>query len=125
MDKIVHFEITADDTERAKKFYTKTFGWEMNSIPSLGYTIVTTGPTDDKRMPKETGFINGGMMKRTDKIKNPVLTINVENIDAAIKNVIKNGGKLIMDKMNVGTMGIAAYFSDTEGNILGLWQALT
>ncbi len=29
MDKVVHFEIPVDDLDRAKKFYSSIFGWEL------------------------------------------------------------------------------------------------
>ena len=124
MDKIVHFEIPVDNVERAEKFYKSCFSWDMESIPDMKYTILRTGPVDEKRMPKEPGFINGGMMQRNKDIKSPILTIAVEDIDKAIETVKKNGGKQVGEKLTVGTMGHAAYFEDTEGNILGLWQSL-
>ncbi len=61
------------------------------------------------------------MMKR-DKIKNPVITINVANIDKTAKEIEKNKGKIVIQRFQVGNMGYAAYFKDTEGNIFGLWQ---
>ncbi|MBI3887846.1 VOC family protein, partial [Candidatus Microgenomates bacterium] len=67
MNKVIHFEIPADDINRAQRFYKEVFGWKMNIIPEMNYTIVQTGPTDEKGMTKESGFINGGMMKRRDE----------------------------------------------------------
>ena len=122
MDKIVHFEIPADDVERAKKFYSSVFKWDMNTIPSMGYTVITTVPTDKERIPKESGFINGGMMKRTNEIRNPIITINVKDIKESIKKIEDAGGENIKTPFEVGDMGIAAYFEDSEGNIVGLWQ---
>ncbi len=122
MNKVVHFEIPADDVERARSFYKEVFGWGINAIPSMEYTILHTGPTDDKAMLKESGFINGGMLKRQEPIKNPVITIEVESIEDAGKKIIDHGGSIIREKMDVGTMGYAAYFKDSEGNILGLWE---
>lgn len=74
-------------------------------------------------MPKEPGAINGGMMQRSALIKCPVITISVENIDEAIKKVESLGGKIVQGKMAVPNMGVSAYFQDTEGNVLGRWQA--
>ena len=123
MDKVVHFEIPADDMNRAKAFYEKTFGWEINLIPSFGYAIIHTVKVDEKQMPKERGAINGGIMQRK-QIKNPVVTINVADIGKACKSVEKNGGKIILEKFKVGDMGYSAYFQDCEGNALGLWQEI-
>ena len=123
MDKVVHFEIPVDNLERAKKFYKTAFNWALNPIPQMEYTLLNTVEVDEKNMPKEPGAINGGMMKRGEAIKNVVITISVENMDTAIKKVQSLGGKIVQGKMEVPNMGITAYFQDTEGNVLGLWQA--
>lgn len=123
MDKVVHFEIPADDIERAQKFYKTVFKWEINPMPEMNYTMVRTVKIDEKSMiPKEPGAINGGMMKRSKDVTAPVITIGVSDIEKAGKDVEQNGGKVIVPKMKVGDMGWAAYIKDTEGNILGLWQ---
>jgi predicted enzyme related to lactoylglutathione lyase len=124
MDKVVHFEIPSDDIERARKFYKNVFGWKMDSMPDMEYTLIGTTPVDENGMPTEPGSINGGMMKRQLPIISPVITISVENIDNSMKNIKKMGGEMIRGKMLVGDMGYTAYFKDTEGNILGLWQTI-
>jgi len=122
MDKVVHFEIPADDIARAQKFYTTVFEWKMNSIRGMRYTILNTTPTGENGMPKEPGAINGGMLERQEPVKSPVITIDVSNIDEALKKIEQNGGKVVRGKEAVGDMGYAAYFKDSEGNIVGLWQ---
>ncbi len=124
MDKVVHFEIPADDLPRAQKFYTSVFGWKMESVPEMEYILIGTTPADEKGMPMEPGGINGGMMKRQSPLNSPVITIDVQNIDEAMKKVKKMGGKTVREKMQVENMGYAAYFKDTEGNIIGLWQKI-
>jgi len=122
MGKVVHFEIPADNLARAKKFYSTVFGWELNDFPEMEYTIVRTVQSDENGMPKEAGAINGGMLQREEPVKAPVITISVDNMDQATATIEKNGGKVIRAKMPVGDMGFAAYFKDTEGNVVGLWQ---
>jgi len=122
MGKVVHFEIPADNLARAKKFYSTVFGWKMNEFPEMQYTMVQTTENDEKGMPKEPGAINGGMLARQDPVKAPVVTISVDNMDQATATIEKNGGKIIRGKEPVGDMGFAAYFRDTEGNVVGLWQ---
>ena len=61
---VVHFELPADDVERAKKFYEQAFGWTMRSMPGMGYTLVGTTATDEQGMPVAAGAINGGMLAR-------------------------------------------------------------
>src|SRR3989344_400434 len=118
MDKVVHFEIPAKDVERAKKFYSSIFGWKMNSIPSMNYTTITTGPTTEEMMPSESGFINGGLLKQKSPILSPVIIINVEDIETSRNKILKSGGKILKEPAKVGNMGIVAYFQDCEGNIL-------
>ena len=120
----MHFEIPAEDVKRAKKFYESVFGWQTNDIPEMDYTMLITSPTDERNMPKEKGAINGGMMKRSDKVKSPLVTISVSDIDDAVKKLEKAGGKLVLPKVKVEKMGFSAYFKDTEGNVVGLWQNL-
>ncbi|MBP7770390.1 MAG: hypothetical protein KA066_00575 [Candidatus Pacebacteria bacterium] len=70
MNRVVHFEIQADDLERAKKFYADSFGWTFQQMgPEFGnYVIVITGPGPDEigagKVSMEDVGINGGMMKR-------------------------------------------------------------
>ena len=123
MDSVVHFEIPADKVERAKTFYTKAFGWMLNDMPQMEYTTVTTTPSDQTTgRPTSPGAINGGMGKKSDTLKSVVVTIGVENIDASLEKIKQLGGKTVQKKTPVGDMGFSAYFKDTEGNIIGLWQ---
>ena len=122
MGKVVHFEIPADNLARAKKFYSTVFGWTMNEFPEMEYIIARTTESDQNGMPKEPGSINGGMLKREDPIQSPVITISVDSIDQIASTIEKNGGKMIRAKMPVGDMGFAAYFKDSEGNVVGLWE---
>jgi predicted enzyme related to lactoylglutathione lyase len=63
-------------------------------------------------------------MKRKHLINSPLIIIRVQKIDDAMKKVEKTGGKIIRGKIQVGDMGYSAYFKDTEGNIIGLWEAI-
>ena len=121
--RVVHFELPADNLDRAKTFYQKAFGWDFSQMPGMEYHMVNTAEIDQQtRMPKTVGAINGGMTKRNNEVKNTVITIDTQDIDATLKNVEKLGGKTIQKKQPVADMGFTAYFKDTEGNIVGLWQ---
>jgi uncharacterized protein len=123
MDKIVHFEIPADDVDRAKEFYGSIFEWELKDYPDMQYTIVMTVPVDEKQTPTQPGAINGGMMKRSNTTpSSPVLTIEVQSIDEALKKIEAGGGDTITPRTPIPGMGAFAYFKDTEGNTLGLWE---
>lgn len=123
-DSVGHFEIPADKPDRARKFYATTFGWKMNEVQGMDYTMVSTGPVDDKGMPQAPGFIGGGIGKRGKMLEHPVVTIMVDEIDEAVKRIEKNGGKILQRKTPVGdgSMGWTAYFKDSEGNTVGLYQ---
>jgi predicted enzyme related to lactoylglutathione lyase len=125
MDKIVHFEIPADDLARAKGFYGSIFGWELNDVDMGGgqtYTTVITVPVGEDQMPKEPGAINGGMMTRSAEITSPVITVNVASIDDALKKIEAAGGSVVTPRTPIPDMGAFAYFKDTEGNLMGLWE---
>ena len=121
--KVSHFEIPAEDVGRAKKFYHDVFGFRIDDVPDMDYSMIYTAETDDKGMLKEPGAINGGMMKRSPMVKHPVITIVVDNIDDALRRVKDSGGTVTVDKISVGDFGISAYFEDPEGNIMGLYQS--
>ena len=122
--EVGHFEIPADKPDRARKFYEKTFGWKMNEMPGMDYTMVSTGPVNEQGMPKEPGFIGGGIGKRGKNLEHPVVTVMVDEITDAEKHIERNGGKIIQRKTPIadGSMGWQGYFKDSEGNIVGLYQ---
>ena len=125
MSKVVHFEIPADDLDRAKSFYGSVFGWQLDTMPMPGgeYTTVRTTPVDEKtQMPTDPGAINGGMMMRDDRTPSPVITIDVEAIDISLKEIEAEGGSTVTPRTEIPGMGAFAYFKDPEGNVLGLWE---
>jgi predicted enzyme related to lactoylglutathione lyase len=126
MDSVVHFEIPAKDTKRAAAFYEKAFGWYITLFPNFQYWSLVTTDSDQNGSPKAPGSINGGMGKKGEMApKDVTVTIQVKDIDTALAAIKKLGGKQSGKKMPVGDMGWSAYFEDTEGNIIGLWQTTT
>ena len=125
MRKIVHFEIPADDEARARDFYREVFGWQLQEMPELDYTLVMTTPVDQQtQLPTEPGAINGGLMKRSADTPSPVLTVDVESIDDAIKEIESRGGSIVKGRTEIPGMGAFAYFKDPEGNVMGLWETV-
>ena len=122
--RVVHFEIPFDDGDRARAFYQSAFGWDVNHVPDLDYTMVSTGPTSQEQGPSEPGYIGGGMLQRSELSQGPVITVDVDDIDATLAKVEQLGGKTVRPKQEVGHMGYAAYFNDSEGNLMGLWQTM-
>jgi predicted enzyme related to lactoylglutathione lyase len=127
MDKVVHFEIPIDDEGRAKAFYAAAFDWDLQTVDMGGgstYTTATTAPVDEKMMPKEPGAINGGLMDRSSDTPNPVITIGVDSIDDSLKKIEAEGGTTITPRTPIPDMGAFAYFKDSEGNVMGLWETM-
>jgi predicted enzyme related to lactoylglutathione lyase len=124
MRKVVHFEIPADDMSRASEFYRSIFGWQLMDMSGQGmdYTLAMTTPVDEQQQPTEAGAINGGMMQRSDHTPNPVITIDVESIDDALAQIEARGGSTVTPRQAIPGMGAFAYFKDSEGNTLGLWE---
>ena len=115
MPRVVHFEISADNPERAIAFYEGIFGWKINKWDGpIEYWLVSTGDG-------EPG-IDGGIMRREPSIDNTVNTVDVPDIDEYIAKIEQAGGQLTQPKMTIPGVGYAAYLKDTEGNIFGIMQ---
>ena len=123
MNRVVHFEISADDTKRASNFYSKVFGWKFDQWKggTMEYWMIVTGE-------KDVQGINGGLYKRTKPLSgdNPnafICTIEVDSFDNYSKKIIDNKGKVFVKKGPIPGMGWIGQFKDTEGNIFGLMQS--
>jgi uncharacterized protein len=123
MDKVVHFEIPFDDKQRAMKFYTSAFGWQLTDMPEMSYVMALSVDVDDKHMPKEPGAINGGIMPRPKEAPHPTIYVAVSSVDAAIKKVEAAGGKVVTPHTPIPGMGAYARIADTEGNVIGLYES--
>jgi predicted enzyme related to lactoylglutathione lyase len=119
--RVVHFEIPFEDQDRAHAFYAEAFGWTLVPLPEMHYVLATTGPSE-QGPPSEPGFINGGLLQRSEPLTGPVVTLEVEDIEASLELIEKLGGTTVSAKQAVGEMGFSAYFTDPEGNLMGLWQ---
>ena len=120
--RVVHFEIPADDLERANEFYRAAFGWDISAVPGIDYAMLGTTPSNEEGGPLEPGAINGGMMLRDEARRSPIVTIDVDDIDQALRKIGELGGTTVLPKQEVMEMGYAAYFTDSEGNLMGLWE---
>ena len=121
--RVVHFEVPYDDGDRARAFYRDVFGWTLTVMPEFNYTGVATGPVTDAGTPSEAGYIGGGMFEREPSFpRSPVITVEVDSIDDALAKITTFGGEPVGEKTAVGEVGFAAYFTDPEGNVMGLWE---
>ncbi|MCX6820133.1 MAG: VOC family protein [Candidatus Adlerbacteria bacterium] len=134
MNRVVHFEIQADDMDRAQKFYEAVFGWTFKVMGEEygGYRVISTGPGPDemaKGVKMEDVGINGDLMKRNGTAPADgacpnayTCIIGVDNIDMYMERIEAAGGKPQTDKMDVPNIGQLRYYKDTEGNIFGILQ---
>ena len=122
MNRVIHFEIQADDIARATNFYEKALGWKISQMMKkeeggMDYWGVTTG---------ESGpGINGGLYQRPadgDKFYVYDCTIEVPDLDVATAAVKANGGTITREKSEIPGVGFFASAKDTEGNRFGLMQ---
>lgn len=122
---VVHFEMPYEDADRASKFYAETFGWNMkNHGPEMqNYITAGTAETDENRMVTQPGAINGGLYpKEASSNPNPSVVISVDDIQAAMAQVAKNGGTVLGEPVDIPGVGKYVSFTDTEGNRLSLLQ---
>lgn len=128
MDRVCHFEIPFADKDRAEKFYSDVFGWQISGAPTdMPYLFAITTPVDEQFKPSEPGGINGGMYPRSDEggSKTPVVVIEVESCEQRIADVTAAGGASVMGPVEIPNMGLYAQVKDSEDNIIGLWQPLS
>jgi predicted enzyme related to lactoylglutathione lyase len=126
---VVHFEIPADDPERAAAFYRELFGWEIQKWEpaeeqreGAEYWLVSTVPGDERGQPTRAG-VNGGMMRRQHPGHAPVSYFGVESVDDYVRKVLKLGGKVLVPRTQVPGMGAFAWVTDTEGNTFAVWES--
>lgn len=125
MGRPIHFEIQADDLERAKSFYAEVFGWafeDYSQFTGSPYFGVITGEDG------EPG-INGGLLQRPAPTPGReqgtnawVVTMGVEDYDATHEAILANGGEVALPKMALPGMAWQGYYLDTEGNTIGIHQ---
>jgi len=116
MATVVHIDVPAEDSERAKKFYSAMFGWKFTLVPEFQYNLFTTENLDG------TPGVGGGLGKRMEPSQRMMNYFGVKSIDAAMEQVKKLGGMVHSKKMVVPGMGYLANCMDTEGNMFGLWE---
>jgi predicted enzyme related to lactoylglutathione lyase len=114
MPRVVHFELGADDPERAAAFYTSVFDWKFEKWQGpMDYWLIMTGKEG------EPG-IDGGLGRRQRPDEHTTNTIDVESVDEYVEKAVANGGTVVMPKHAIPGVGYLAYCADTEGNVFGL-----
>ena len=122
----VHFEIQADDLDRAQAFYRDVFGWKFEDYSHFTggdpYFGIVAGSED------EPG-INGGLMQRPAPAPGAgqganafVCTMGTDDYDATHDLILAAGGQVAMPKYALPGMAWQGYYVDTEGNTFGIHQ---
>lgn len=115
LGNLVWFEVPADDTARARAFYSGLFGWKAQKFPNMEYWHLDTGGPD--------ATPDGGVIKRQHSGHSGITTyFAVASIDEGLAKVQKLGGSVAMPKTPVPGMGWFALCHDPEKNMFGLWQ---
>ena len=114
MPRVVHFEINADDPDRAVKFYTEALGWKISKWGPMEYWLIETGE-------KEEPGIDGAIMAR-EKDWATVNTVSVPSLDEFTKRVEKAGGQVVSPRQTIPGIGYHSYCLDSEGNISGILE---
>jgi predicted enzyme related to lactoylglutathione lyase len=121
MPRVVHFEIHAEQPERAIEFYSSIFSWQFHKFEGpFDYWLIKTGEAG------EVG-IDGGLVRRQGTIDGQaviayVCTVDVASVDEAAAAIAAAGGTVALPKMPIPGVGWLAYFKDTEGNLFGTMQ---
>ena len=124
MPRPIHFEIHAADPQRAIRYYSGLFTWTFSKWDSpQDYWLIKTGEPG-------TRGIDGGLLPRRgpapaarQAVNAFVCTVDVADLDAAVKRIAELGGSIVLPRMAIPTVGWLAYGNDTEGNIFGIMQA--
>ena len=124
MDPVIHFEMPAEDRKRMIAFYSRVFGWETKQLgPEMGNFVTVNTTESENNTPKKSGIINGGFYQKTgDVAQTTTVTIQVGDIKACREKIVKAGGKISGDIMDMPGLGLFLSFFDTEGNRVNLMQ---
>jgi predicted enzyme related to lactoylglutathione lyase len=121
MGRVVHFEIHADDPERAVNFYVDVFGWAVQQFGDNPYWLLQTGDS--------TPGIDGAVVpRRGDRpalgapVVGCVCTVQVADLKATLANITSRGGAIALEPVSIPGVGTVAYCHDTEANIVGVLQ---
>jgi predicted enzyme related to lactoylglutathione lyase len=121
---IVHFEVLANDVEKLRKFYAELFGWKIEKMPGpMEYWGIETVPVDERGMLIRPG-VNGGMMKKQSPEQKGVNYVAVESVDEYTKKIEALGGKVIVRKQEIPTIGWWALGLDPEGNEFAIFESM-
>ena len=111
--KLVHFEVPAEDADRATQFYSSVFGWQFqdSGMPGIDYRLT------------QTGEAQGGAVYPDEKAGGGLTVyFDTDDIEASLDKVRDAGGDA-EEKQPIPGIGWFAGCRDTEGNPFSLFQS--
>jgi len=111
---LCHFELMTNDLARSKAFYEKVFNWKFDEESMPGYALINTGAEP-----------SGGMFAKPENSPGVCANIyfQVNDIDAALKNAVECGGKVLVPRTPIPNVGEFAMFADPDGIAVGIMKA--
>lgn len=117
MAKVVHFEIYSKNIDKARDFFTKVFDWSFDRWGGpKSYWLLKT---DDENAVKAT------ILEKSEEPQSIVNTIEVDSVEQTLLKVKENGGKVLVGKTSIESVGYIAYFTDIDGNVFGIVEKNT
>jgi hypothetical protein len=116
MPRVIHFDISANDPERALRFYRDVFGWKTEKWKGpFNYWFIKTGE------PNQPG-IDGGLAKRAQPWESITNIIDVTSVDEIAARIVAKGGMIIQPRHAIPGVSYLIACKDTEGNVFGVMQ---
>jgi uncharacterized protein len=116
-NNLAAFAIHVDDVDRARTFYEAVFEWVFEPWGPPGFYLIHTG---DEQSPGILGLMHKRLAPRSGTGLNGIEpTFAVADVDVIVARVAANGGRIIMQKSVIPTVGELVRFLDTEGNDIG------
>jgi uncharacterized protein len=117
VNELAHFAINADDVTRGRKFYQQVFGWKFEAWGPPGFFMINTGESSGHKifasLQQRRNIVEGA------RINGFECSISVADIEKTAETVKANGGRIIMPRAVIPTVGELFFFEDTEGNTVG------
>ena len=108
--KLVHIELPADDTSRARDFWGQLAGWRFQTWD---------GPVEYNMFEGEPG---GGIYPRQEAERGPIVYFETDDVESTIERIRSLGGSA-QGKEPIPGVGWYARCEDTEGNSFSVFQS--
>ena len=112
---VVHVEIPASNVEAAGSFYHELFGWKLQHVPEMNYTMWEAADGTGGGFPEVSEDNPAGRV---------LVYIDSDDIEADLKKVVRLGGKVLHEKMEIPQTGWFGVFQDPAGNVLALYTSM-